>query len=226
MRRSCLPVLMAIALIAWIGCAHGPPSSKRTSIHRVELGELIEQLASNYLPAYEDGEREMLNLNRSIFAEDSPINAAEQDAVRVSQAYGKLWRIGFTAFDQLVAASNDPRHSFSEIYAAWRNHSVGDACFMIIESQVDFYGEGYKSRDGVDGRHSVKPQYLWYVRENQGLEVWWTKRRGRSLADLQIESLVWTIERENEMGFTDDTQRDRILSPLQRRLALLREMSP
>ncbi|MDB5292772.1 MAG: hypothetical protein JWL69_4013 [Phycisphaerales bacterium] len=134
--------------------------------------------------------------------------------------------MGIAAFPDLIAASEDKRYSFSMTTAAWGNHSVGDACFMIIESQVESYPYGYKSREGTNGRQAIQPEYLEYARSGEGLKSWWERHKARSLPELQEEVLRWRIDQEKSIGFVDQAQRREILEPLESRLEQIRSAFP
>lgn len=207
-----LGFFLGIVLASCAAQAPAPLANDQT-----ESARLIQDLVSKFPPAHEDEYRGKFRrpLKDSPQEKDLP---QERDALRVRKAYERLRSMGIAAFDDLVAASDDERYSFSAAYAAWENHSVGAACFMIIKSQVDTWGYGYKLRDGANGKRAVKPQYLWHVRETEGLTRWWKQRRGAELRELQIESLRWTIAREEAIGFTSEAQRQLVVGPLEKRL--------
>jgi hypothetical protein len=200
-----LPVLAALL----VSCTPAPRPNTTPTADR-EARALIEQLPSRFPPLFED--------NTWGLYETPPDKARDIDFDRVQATYGRLRSMGITAFPALVAAIDDKRYSFSRVYAAWRNLTVGDACFDILESQVDYDGFGYKSRHGAGGRDSVKPQYLWNIRTDGKLKEWWAQGKSRSLAELQIESLRWTIAREQAIGFVSEEQRTQVLGPLLGRL--------
>src|SRR5260221_489476 len=82
------------------------------------------------------------------------------------------------------------------IVAAWSNHSVGGACFMIMEEEVYFRPYVDKGRTGSEGRHSGQPRYLAHVRDGEGLRSWWAHWKMHGLREIQMESLTWMIEQE------------------------------
>lgn len=208
------------------GCSSPPGAPSETvllSPSDSNVSEMIEALVSKYPPRVLDGEWGDVG---SIFGRgDRPMTPEDEDALRVLRVREKLRGLGLPAFGALITSVDDERYSYSAVFSASRNLSVGDACFMIVESQVDFYGTGYKARDGADGRRAVKPSYLRHLRERKRLGQWWVDRRGRPLRELQVESLEWTIAQERLLGFVDDEQRVRILKPLEERLAELKKQS-
>lgn len=218
--------LACVVFFVVLGCSSLPRSpSGTTSLDssQPKVRELIEALVSKYPPLFPDGH--WPGGGGGIFGDDK-LTPEDEEGDRVLRVREQLRDIGMPAFDALISARVDERYSYSWVYAAWRNHSVGDACFMIVESQVVFHGFGYKSREAADGRHAVKPSYLRHLRAQKRLGQWWADRRGRTLRELQVESLEWTIAQERFLGFTDDEQRDRILKPLEERLAELQKQSP
>lgn len=188
------------------------------SVGQSEASRLIEELASNYKPLHPNGYHGEAMYGVFGADDEKPDARRIEDAKRVRAAYESLQAMGMAAFPALISACNDERYSFSGVYAAWRNHTVGDACRMIIEGQVDFYGYGYKSRDCPTGGHLVKPSYFWNKDGAGDLRKWWTERQGRSLHELQIETLQWTIQKEENAGFIDEQQKAIILTPLLTRL--------
>lgn len=189
------------------------PGDARTA----EINSLIHQLASTLPPTVKDGDWG----NGPFFRDLETLEG--RDAERVHRAKERLKEFGVVAFPQLIAARDDPRFSYSASYAAWVNHSVGEACYFIIESQVDFYGYGYKARKGSDGQPHSKLRFMWTnYHEKKQLETWLAERKGKSLAELQIEALEWTIAQEQTAGFSDKEQEDSILDPLMKRLRELK----
>jgi hypothetical protein len=196
-----LPIIVASA------CTHSTPAADQTAA----IDAYVDALASRLPPEHEEGYQGM-----DIFDAPSPERASEK--VRIANAAEKLLALGIVAFPTLIARSDDPRYSTSEVIAVWNNFSVGDMCFRIIASQVDFYGVGYKARDGANGKTGSKPEYLWHIKTTIGLRNWWNQHRTLTLCELQTESLRWTIAEEEALGFTDESQREQILDPLQSRL--------
>lgn len=220
-------IFVSVVSCGLVGCTSASGSLSKTisqSPSDSNADELIEALVSKYPPHTSNGGVPDVN---DIFGEgDRRVAPEDEDAARVRRVREQLRELGLQVFDALVASTDDGRHSYSDIFAEIRHLSVGDACFMIIESHVDFHGTGYKSRDGGERRHASKPSYLRRLRERKRLGQWWADRRGTTLRELQIESLAWTIAQEQAVGFTDDGQRVRILMPLEERLAELHEQSP
>jgi hypothetical protein len=136
--------------------------------------------------------------------------ATKENYVSVQAAYKQLVDRGFAAFGDLIAASDDPRFSYSVVVAAWNNISVGIACTDIVAGQI----EQVSDRENYKGM----PDYIWDIREHEGLKKWWAEHQNQTLRDLQIECLKWTIAAEKTKPANPDLPLDNILPPLQKRL--------
>jgi hypothetical protein len=104
---------------------------------------------------------------------------------------------------------------------------MGDVCFKIIEEQVDLAGMHYIERKGTDGKDHRHQGYfsrycgdVWYSPE--GVKKWWKEHENRSLREMQIEALAWTIERERTIGFPREKDREAYLNPLLAKLNQLK----
>ena len=148
---------------------------------------------------------------------------------KVAAAQQKLTGMGKDAFPILIGHLKDREYSCSiSISLPYRSLYVGDVCFMIIEAQVDLSGMPYKARKGADSRQHNHPGYFskycgnaWYSQE--GLLKWWNEHDNRSVREMQIEALEWTIDRERSIGFPDDEAVESYLTPLLTKLAKLKD---
>ncbi len=209
---------IAIKVLAFSLAACGPSRGPTAAVtaHNPRVKALIGELASKFPPLHADGDSMVTD---AFMPRDPSPRTYDED--RVQRAMKDLTAMGVSAFPDLIENLSDRRFSQSTNYQAWENESVGDTCFGIIESQVDFYGTGYLTREGEDGQQHLKPQYLWDIRDEGGLMEWWGARKGRSLTELQVESLRWTISKENEIGFPTGTDMRLYLDPLEKRLGEL-----
>lgn len=148
---------------------------------------------------------------------------AQQD---VDRAIAELERLGKTAFPALIDHVNDKEYSRSMLSSLLRSMSVGETCFMIIESQIESVpgASGYKVRFGTDGQTHAHKGYFskycdgkWYTQD--GLRKWYREHRDSSLREMRIDAVKWTIAREREIGFLDERDRESYLYPLERQLA-------
>ncbi len=98
-------------------------------------------------------------------------------------------------------------------YSVQVNHSVGEICGMIIESNVRLVGMRYKSRVGTDGKSHICPNF--FLENFQGdLTKWWNSNNKKSLTAMQLEVLEWRMQREEEIGFPNDVVRNKIMDEL------------
>jgi hypothetical protein len=146
-------------------------------------------------------------------------DAKAQERVRAAEQ--ELKRRGVGAFPCLIEHLDDAHYSYSEYYGQWRNNSVGEICYYIIEDQVEPDGCDYTKREAAGGKTVEKPWYIYTTHLNGHLRNWWKERSGRTLRELQIEALQWEIEQERKLGFKDKPQEETILGPMLKRLAEL-----
>jgi hypothetical protein len=90
----------------------------------------------------------------------TPTTAIADERAQIRAAFEQIHTLGLAAFPDLAANSEDPRYSFTRIYAAVHNHTVGEACRMVMEDQIEYWGVFYKSREGTGGRSASMPRYL------------------------------------------------------------------
>src|SRR5258706_10749360 len=184
-------MIVVVAGMMAAGCAARARSVAKQQV-RSETRELIEELASRFTPKHRSGENDLSMwsdpaVGGGAIFQPNPDTPEWRDFARVQAAYHRLKAKGIAAFPDLVESSDDQRYSFSLIVAAWSNHSVGDACFMIMEEEVDFRPYVYKGRTGSEGRHSGQPRYLAHVRDGEGLRRWWGHLKMHGLGESQME---------------------------------------
>lgn len=145
---------------------------------------------------------------------------------RVKKAYAELVALGKDAFPLLIEHLNDKEYSLSFSTAIWRSFTVGEACFMIINDQIDIIGMTYKGRIGKDGKDHTYVGYFeqfcsgaWFTKD--GIERWWKENQDKSLREMQIQVLQWKIENEKKIGFPKAKDKENYLHPL---VAKLREL--
>jgi hypothetical protein len=202
-------LLILVLLPAFCGCGHHKSVSgdAKTLARRMPTTrELIDRLASRFPPQHEQGYWG----GADMFDTAGTDRATKENYVSVQAAYKQLVDRGFAAFGDLIAASDDPRFSYSVVVAAWNNISVGIACTDIVAGQI----EQVSDRENYKGM----PDYIWDIREHEGLKKWWAEHQNQTLRDLQIECLKWTIAAEKTKPANPDLPLDNILPPLQKRL--------
>jgi hypothetical protein len=146
---------------------------------------------------------------------------------KVERAREELIEMKEAAFPVLIDHLKDKPYSSSISTAIFRSLSVGEVCFMIIEGQVDLAGMRYKARTGSDGKgHTHTGYFSQYCKDGSdsrdGLARWWKEHENKSLKEMQIEALEWSIERERAIGFPNEKDREHYLNPLVKMLADLK----
>lgn len=217
-----------------IGLAEeGKPPGK---VDRRAVEELIAQLVS----PNKDPNPEMEDLTRF------PAGYDKEAQAKVREAHQKLEELGTDAFPILIEHMADERYSETIAIAIWCSFSVGEICLRIIDEQV-VPGTGYKNRNGADGKVVPYEDYFerywraqWdkyersvkkrkrsdFLRIRQGgMRKWWNENQGRSLKEMKIDALKWTIERERRFGFQTRREEAEILDPLIQELADLSSCS-
>ncbi len=128
-------------------------------------------------------------------------------------AYDKLISMGTAVFPALIASLPDRRPACPCFQADTSTRTtVGDACLNIIVWQVEWYSY---NKSG--------PSYL--TRDN--IAAWWQSHQQKTLPELQIEAIEWTIarveaddayrwRREQEAGFHTLTEMKASLRALKR----------
>jgi hypothetical protein len=178
--------------------AAGPPPTEAA------IRALVEQLASpNQRPkAYPE----------SAGSPDAkfPLGYDPAAQSKVRQAFLELQKIGPRAFPYLAEKIDDKRYSFTddagEVMSNW---SVGSACYDIIDSQVQAYnGMWNGTADDGDPRERPRrptPFQQDELEDSSKFRTWCEVRKHKTLRELQIESLEWTIaeEAKRPQSFSD-----------------------
>jgi hypothetical protein len=120
---------------------------------------------------------------------------------RVVRAWDHLAGQGVAAFPALIEHLNDERYSTSiasPISEYWHNWSVGQVSKRIIESQIETWGP-YSVGKGDPRSRPPRPHYCAKdFEQKKSVEVWWKAHQDKSLRDIQIEALEWTIAEEKK----------------------------
>lgn len=127
----------------------------------------------------------------------------------VEAAIEKLKQKGPEIYPALVKHLRDDRYSFSGIYAAWNNRTVGNAVEEVLSDFPHPHGE-YKWRDAANGKGAGFPQFLEYLNEI-GAERWAAWAASRTKHEIQLVFVDWCLAEETRRGFVDDKQREHIL---------------
>lgn len=162
-----------------------------------KVRDLVEQLASQNPEPARDQSRRFLERPEGWDPEKQQV---------VFDARQQLAELGKAAFPFLLESMNDDRYSHSASYSVQLNHSVGDVCRQIFESNIRLIGMRFKSRTGADGESHMCPNY--FDRHHGKLDKWWQANQDKSLQQMRIEVLTWRIKKEREIGFSLEEVRE------------------
>jgi hypothetical protein len=113
-------------------------------------------------------------------------------------------------FSLFIPYFNDQSYSYSLIYAAWNNISVGEALINSITNRcgAGTVKNGYKSRETPKG-YVNQPSFIEMIYE-VGQQKWAAQQSGKSIADIRAEYAVWYRAQEEALGFISEKQRREI----------------
>lgn len=117
------------------------------------------------------------------------------EIIRVKASWDALVAAGPRAFPAIADGLKDDRYSvtvYSMHSEMWVNHTVADVCYYTLKYQVDPW-DTYDIRESVDVRSSIDEAWLNDNYKNL-LADWASSASGKSLIDLQRESLRTVIE--------------------------------
>jgi hypothetical protein len=171
--------------------------SKEKRITAAECERLVKQLISPYKPPF-----------TKTYVHELP-KGLEEDVLyerqkKIEAAYNKLSKNIEVALPILAKHLDDDR--FSYVYevgpsAVYQTMSVGGACARIIYAHVEVYQEHVTTWDG-EKRHS-----LWFIFDHcGGIDKWWKRRKGKTLAELQLEGIEWALRQKKPKHFESDKE--------------------
>lgn len=134
----------------------------------------------------------------------------------VHRAYDKLVEKGKEAFPALLAHLDDDRPSVTD--RAVETPDVKFNCRAILTDILCPVPYEYQRRQG-------SPVFGFRLFLNGTIDEWLKEREHMTVEEINIEALSWMVEQESALGFRDDTERERILGPLQRRIAEIKSKS-
>jgi hypothetical protein len=95
--------------------------------------------------------------------------------------------------------------------------TVGDACYCIVMWQICDMPDDYRGsffRKGADGRSHERPVFSEHLFEPDTIKAWLAARAGKSLAELQLEAVIWELDREAGIGAQNDGDEKTYIAPL------------
>jgi len=162
----------------------------------VLVRQLVSQRPAPYRSGYADPPEAVVFANRYCTPE-------------VEAAIKSLKEMGPAEFPALVKHLRDDRYCYSDVWAAWLNHNVGDAVVEVLDDGHYMYG-GYKTREtpsGSGGGYLSFDDYL----DARGAEAWAEWAKSKSRLEIQIDFIDWCIVKENARGYIDEVQKKQIL---------------
>jgi len=180
-----------------------PPAGYPVSVEESgseQVDALVRQLVSKrpapYRSGYSDPPTAIVFANRYCTPE-------------VESAIKSLKELGPAVFPALVKHLGDDRYCYSDVWAAWLNHDVGDAVVEVL-GDGHYTHSGYKSRKTLSGLGGAYLSFDDYLKA-RGAEPWAEWAKNKSRLDIQMDFIDWCITKENELGFVDEAQRKQIL---------------
>jgi hypothetical protein len=139
----------------------------------------------------------------------------------VEAAFKSLRELGPAAFPYLVKYLGDDRYSYSDVAAAWLNHSVRDAVVEVLDDG-HYMNSGYKWRNTPSGSGGGYISFDAYL-EAKGAEAWAEWAKNKSRLEIQIDFIDWCISKENERGYVDEAQKKQIIQLYESARALVKK---
>jgi len=144
------------------------------------------------------------------------------------KAAWNLHKFGAEALPLLAKGLSDKRRSVP--FLRVRDQTVGVACKSIIIEMIYALPDSYPGsfyRNNGDGERSERPvffKHIWgSIGEDKKLVRWLEDRKKKSLKEIQIECLTWTLGIEKQIGAVDGEERAKYIDPLEKRLGQLKK---
>jgi hypothetical protein len=180
------------ALAATVNAEEKPdPATKPLTAEQCE--KLVEQLVNPGKPPFD-----------KLYVDELPkgvtIKSLVEGQKEIRAAYNELSDNIEAALPVLVNRVSDKR--FSYVYESGSGYyvkaTVGYACRQIVTAHVEIY------RKHATGVVLTAPQCMHFIDDEcGGFEKWWKDREGKSLAELQLEGIVWAMSQEKPGYFTE-----------------------
>jgi hypothetical protein len=204
MRANTAMTVLTIAAICLCGCHRDVANIAPTLVGpntnpAVEL--LVEQLVSPVPAKYPSGEWERVTNLENIEGFIHP---------QVEKAREQLIAKGTEIYPILAEHIHDDRYSYSGVYAAWVNNSVGTMIADIMAEGIEPHLGGYKGRKNPTGSNG-HPSFGEMVRKLGGFEKYAAQAQGRSKTELRKDYIQWHIAKERSYGFIDHEQERKVI---------------
>ena len=198
--KTTLKILFLLALIS--SCEPANADAQTSPTTNTAVTALIKQLVSPVPAKYPSGETDFSNEFEDMNGFIHP---------QVENARKKLIDMGTDIYPILAEHIHDDRYSYSGVYAAWLNHSVGYMVSRIMAEGIEPNIGSYKSRKNPTGSNGP-PSFSKMVEEFGGFEKYALMAKGRRKSKLQTEYVQWHVAKERGYGFIDKAQEQKIIS--------------
>lgn len=199
--------ILALGLVAAFGSAleagDGPAATKRP-ITRSECERLVAQLVYPHKPTF-----------AAHYVLEPPMNMDEKALAKIRAAYDTLSDRIEVSLPVLAKHVEDER--FSYVYedvgtsGAFVKSSVGGACEDIVQAHVEVYRRYLERLDESD-----IPRCTSFIAECGGVRKWWQGRKGKTLAELQLEAVEWALRQKKPRYFKSKADWTRALKDVEK----------
>jgi hypothetical protein len=195
--RPCRVILSLGAFTVFVGFATSidakdGKAAKKKPITAAECERLVKQLVNPHKAPFTE-----------IYVDRLPkgLNVGTLQA-KARAAYNELSKNFKVALPVLVKNVHDQRFSYvyeDRVTGVYLKATVGQACDAIIGAHVEVYRRHVTTYDG-EGR----PRSLWFISACGGIDNWWESRKGKTLAELQLEGIEWALRQKKPRHFKSD----------------------
>lgn len=149
-----------------------------------------------------------------------------KDQQYIYQASLELRAAGKDAWPILFQHLNDQRPS-DAFAAVMQPHDVSHAVYYTLLNQVNCMPPGYyrsKVRKISEGKStSYSGRYLDI--DQSKIKEWLEQRSHLSLNEIKLQSAMWTLKKENEAGYPDEKEKNRIQKVLKKEISRLEKLA-
>jgi hypothetical protein len=129
---------------------------------------------------------------------EHPPNYDREAQKRVLAAMKELRAIGLAAFPHLLAQIDDKRYCLTEDAGSCDfAYSVGTICYRTVDAHLQPYGP-HTEGEGDPRERAYRPDYMRQQKLTtpKVFQAWWNSHKDKTMRDVQIEVLEWTIAEE------------------------------
>jgi hypothetical protein len=134
-----------------------------------------------------------------------PSNYDSEAQERVDAARRELLGLGTDAFIHLIEHLDDKRYSMTAcgvIEKRYFDLSVRDVCRDLLFCQIEPIGRWTVGKERDPRSRPTRPSYAYshHLDEKDTAKRWWAERKKKSLREIQIEVLEWTVSSETKQA--------------------------